>query len=94
MFFVQQVPFAMHWSLLHEFVNHRIGSAARTTVLSVLSLGARAIYALLNLLLFHLQARAGLATALLVTASGGAVATALVLWLRPRGLLRGEQEIV
>lgn len=91
MFFVQQVPFAMHWSLLHEFVNHRIGSAARTTVLSVLSLGARAVYAAINALLFHLQARAGLSVALVTTATCGALATALVLWLRPRGLLRGDR---
>jgi len=93
MFFVQQVPFAMHWSLLHEFVNHRIGSAARTTVLSVLSLGARAVYALINLALFHLQSQYGIATALATTAVCGALATALVLWLRPTGLLRGEQPI-
>lgn len=91
MFFVQQVPFAMHWPLLHEFVNHRIGSAARTTVLSVISLGARAVYALVNVQLFHLQASRGLATALLVTAIGGATTAALVLWLRPAGLLRGAK---
>ena len=91
MFFVQQVPFAMHWPLLHEFVNHRIGSAARTTVLSVISLGARAVYALVNLQLFHLQQTSGLATALLTTAIGGAIATTLVLWLRPAGLLRGAK---
>lgn len=93
MFFVQQVPFAMHWSLLHEFVNHRIGSAARTTVLSVISLGARAVYALVNLQLFHLQERSGLATALVTTAGCGAFATCCVLWLRPRGLLRGKQPV-
>jgi MFS family permease len=93
MFFVQQVPFAMHWSLLHEFVNHRISSAARTTVLSVISLGARAVYALVNLQLFHLQASAGLATALVTTAVCGAIATTCVLWFRPRGLLRGKQPI-
>lgn len=90
MFFVQQVPFAMHWSLLHEFVNHRIGSATRTTVLSVISLGTRAVYALVNLQLFHLQARSGLATALTTAAVCGAIATSCVLWLRPRGILRGK----
>ena len=89
MFFVQQIPFAMHWPLLHEFVNHRIGPTARTTVLSVISLGARAVYAFVNLQLFHLQETSGLATALLTTAVGGATATTLVLWLRPAGLLRG-----
>lgn len=90
MFFVQQVPFGMHQALLQEFVNHRIGGATRTTVLSVLSLGARSVYAGLNVLLFHLQGLHGMATALLTVAGGGALATTLVLWLRPRGLLRGQ----
>lgn len=93
MFFVQQVPFAMHWSLIHEFVNHRIGSEARTTVLSVLSLGARAVYAIANVLLFHLQEREGLARVLFTAAGAGAVATAIALWLRPRGLLRGREPL-
>ena len=90
MFFVQQVPFAMHWSLIHEFVNDRIGSQARTTVLSLLSLGARASYALANIWLFRVQADEGLATALFAAAGAGAAAAALALWLRPRGTLRGE----
>ena len=91
MFFVQQVPFAMHWSLVHEFVNHRISSRARTTVLSILSLGARAVYAVANLMLFRLQEDEGLTRALFTAAGAGAVATALALWLRPRGTLRGEE---
>ncbi len=91
MFFVQQVPFAMHWSLIHEFVNHRIGSRARTTVLSALNLGARAAYAGANVLLFHLQAAQGLAVALFTAGGAGAALTALALWLRPRGLLRGDR---
>ncbi len=94
MFFVQQVPFGMHPALLQEFVNHRIGPATRTTVLSVLSLGARAVYAAINVALFHVQERNGLATALLVAGAGGAVATVAVMWLRPRGLLRGEGPVV
>lgn len=90
MFFVQQVPFGMHWSLLQEFVNHRIGSATRTTVLSALSLAARATYAGINVLLFSLQHRHGLAYAFAMAATcGGALAFA-VLWLRPKGLLRGS----
>lgn len=89
MFFVQQTPFGMHWALLQEFVNHRIGSATRTTVLSALSLGARAAYAAINVALFHLQATHGLALAFATTAAIGAAATFGVLWLRPKGLLRG-----
>lgn len=90
MFFVQQVPFGMHWSLLQEFVNHRIDSATRTTVLSALSLAARAAYAGLNVLLFDLQDRSGLATAFASAALGGFLLTVLVMWLRPAGLLRGR----
>lgn len=93
MFFVQQVPFAMHWSLIHEFVNHRISSRARTTVLSLLSLSARAVYALANFALFTLQDSAGLATALLAAGACGLVVTFAVLWWRPRGLLRGRAPI-
>ena len=93
MFFAQQVPFGMHWPLVYEFVNHRIGSAARTTVLSVLSLGARLVYALLNVALFHVQDTAGIATALATAGIGGAVAAVLVMRLRPRGLLRGDGPI-
>ena len=88
MFFVQQVPFAMHWPLLHEFVNHRIGSQARTTVLSVMSLGARATYALANVWLFDLQANEGIAAALFTAAGVGALMAALALLARPRGTLR------
>jgi MFS family permease len=90
MFFLQQIPFGMHWALLQEFVNHRIAGATRTTVLSALSLAARAVYAGLNVALFRLQDDAGLATALIAVSTGGAAATCAVLWLRPRGLLRGD----
>jgi MFS family permease len=90
MFFLQQIPFGMHWALLQEFVNHRIAGATRTTVLSALSLAARAVYAGLNVALFRLQDDAGLATALIAVSIGGSAATCAVLWLRPRGLLRGD----
>ncbi|MFK7741040.1 MAG: MFS transporter [Planctomycetota bacterium] len=93
MFFVQQIPFALHWSLVHEFVNHRIGSAQRTTVLSVLSLSARAVYALANVLLFRLQDEHGIPTALATAALCGAALAALVMLLRPKGLLRGGRAI-
>jgi MFS family permease len=90
MFFVQQVPFGMHWALVQEFVNHRIGAGARTTVMSVLSLGARAGYAACNVALFHSQQASGMAATLAWAAALGIAATVAVLWLRPRGLLRGE----
>lgn len=90
MFFVQQVPFGMHWALLYEFVNHRIGAPVRTTVLSALSLGTRCCYAACNVALFHAQERNGLAATLLLVAGLGLTATCVVMWLRPRGLLRGR----
>ena len=91
MFFVQQVPFGMHQALLYEFVNHRIGAAARTTVLSALSLGTRCCYAACNVALFHTQERHGLAFTLALVGGIGTAATVFVMWLRPRGLLRGEK---
>lgn len=90
MFFVQQVPFAMHWPILHEFVNHRIGSEARTTVLSVMSLGSRSAYALVNVLLFHLQAEHGLRMALMTAGVLGMTGAVVVMCARPRGLLRAS----
>jgi hypothetical protein len=93
MLFVQQVPFGMHQALLQEFVNHRLAPATRTTVLSVLSLGARAVYAVVNVALFQVHGLYGLATAFLVASCGGAASTLLVLWLRPRGLLRGAAPV-
>jgi MFS family permease len=93
MFFVQQVPFGMHWALVQEFVNHRIGQQARTTVMSALSLGARLVYAGCNVLLFWSQQHHGMATTLLWAGVVGAVSITVVMWLRPAGLLRGEGPI-
>jgi len=90
MFFVQQVPFGMHTALVQEFVNHRIGSHARTTVLSVLSLGARLVYAGCNVALFWSQQENGMGPTLWWAGLLGIAATVLVMALRPHGLLRGE----
>ncbi|MCA8966178.1 MAG: MFS transporter [Planctomycetes bacterium] len=93
MFFVQQVPFGLHWALLYEFVNHRLGSEVRTTVLSILSLGCRLCYAGFNVLLFSWQQHRGMAAALAVAGLGGLFATVLVMLLRPRGLLTGSERL-
>lgn len=93
MCFLQQVPYGMHLALVQEFVNHRIGSRARTTVLSALSLGARLCYAGLNVLLFWVQDTAGMAWAFGSAAVGGLLCTVAVMWLRPKGLLRGTGEL-
>lgn len=89
MFVLQQVPFGMHWALVQEFVNHRIQEQARTTVWSLLSLGGRLGYAGVNVMLFDLQDLHGMAMALLCAGLGGLLLTALIMALRPRGLLRG-----
>lgn len=91
MFFLQQIPFGMHWALVQEFVNHRIQKAARSTVWSVLSLGGRLAYAPINQGLFALQQGHGTATALWLASAVGLLATTAVLWTRPRGLLRGDR---
>jgi len=88
MFFVQQVPFGMHWALVQEFVNHRIRPEARSTVWSVLSLGGRLAYAPVNKGLFALQQGHGTAPTLWLAGVAGGIAAALALWFRPRGLLR------
>ena len=93
LFFAQQIPFGMHWSLVQEFANHRLQPLSRTTVLSVLSLGGRLFYAGINALLFALQSRHGLATAMLCAGGGGAVLCCAVMWARPRGLLRGDAAV-
>jgi len=93
MFFVQQVPFGLHTALMQEFVNHRIGSASRTTVLSVLSLGARLVYAACNVALFASQEHNGIATTLFWAGGLGLLFALVILALRPRGTLRGDGPI-
>jgi MFS family permease len=90
MFFLQQIPFGMHWALVQEFVNHRIQPEARSTVWSVLSLGGRLCYSPVNQALFAVQQAQGLPLAMFLCGSVGAVLTAFTLWFRPRGLLRGS----
>ena len=91
MFFLQQIPFGMHWALVQEFVNHLIQPEARSTVWSVLSLGGRLCYSPVNQALFAVQQAQGLPLAMFLCGSVGAVLTAVTLWLRPRGLLRGSK---
>jgi MFS family permease len=46
LFFLHQVPFGMHQAVVQDFVQHRIASAARATVLSTLSFAGRLAFAL------------------------------------------------
>lgn len=45
LFFVHQIPFGVHWPVVHSFVQRRIQHEARATVLSVLSFAGRASFA-------------------------------------------------
>ena len=75
LFFLQQLPFGMHWALVQDFVNHRIRAAARATVLSVLSFSGRLAFVPLSALLFSLQDRVGIPSAYGLVGLGGLVAT-------------------
>ncbi len=46
LFFIHQIPFALHWSLIQEFVNQRVTSVARATALSILSFAGRLSFAI------------------------------------------------
>ena len=46
LFFLQQVSFGLHWPLVQSYANHRIPSRDRALALSVLSFGARLVFAL------------------------------------------------
>jgi hypothetical protein len=83
----------MHWALVQEFVNDRIGPEARATVWSVLSLGGRLAYAPLNAWLFFLQQSQGLTAVLFGAGLGGLALTIAVMTARPRGLLRGRGRV-
>ncbi len=91
MFFLQQIPFGMHWALVQEFVNSRIQPQARSTVWSALSLSGRLCYAPMNQGLFALQQRSGMPMAMGLAAALGFVLLAGVMACRPRGLLRGDR---
>jgi MFS family permease len=92
LFFVQQVPFGMHWALVQEFVNHRIAEPARATVWSVLSLGGRLCYAPVNQLLFALQQTHGTAMVLGGAGCAGLLLSAMVLRRRPPELFAGPPQ--
>jgi hypothetical protein len=93
LFFLQQIPFGMHWGLIQEFVNHRIRPEARATVWSVLSLGGRLAFSPLNAWLFAWQQDLGIRIVLLWAGVTGIALTIAVMWIRPRGLLRGTGKL-
>lgn len=79
-FFVQQVPFGLHWALVQSFVNHRIQGEARATVLSVVSFVSRLAFAALFALVGLVHDAHGVGTAYLLVGSGGLLATVICMW--------------
>jgi hypothetical protein len=79
LFFVHQLPFGMHWSLVHGLANHAIGAPARATVLSLLSFVARLAFAAAFPALGLLQQRHGVSVAYLVVGGAGLVGTCVIM---------------
>ncbi len=75
LFFLQQLPFGMHWALVQDFVNHRIQPTARATVLSVLSFSGRVVFVLVSWQLFRLQDQVGISRAFATAGLVGLLAT-------------------
>ena len=45
LFFVHQIPFGLHWSIIQEFVNQRVATVSRATALSIVSFVGRVSFA-------------------------------------------------
>ncbi|MDA0933103.1 MAG: MFS transporter [Planctomycetota bacterium] len=81
LFFVHQIPFGMHWAVIQDYANHRIGSEARATTLSVLSFAGRIVFSIAFPLAMSLPS---LTDAYLWTGAIGSGATVVVLLLGRR----------
>lgn len=81
LFFVHQIPFGMHWAVIQDYANHRIGSEARATTLSVLSFTGRIVFSIAFPLAMSLPS---LTDAYLWTGALGSAATVAVLLLGRR----------
>ncbi|MGE0144085.1 MAG: MFS transporter [Planctomycetota bacterium] len=81
LFFVHQIPFGMHWAVVHDYANHRLGSTSRATVLSLMSfLGRIAFAALFPLAMSATE----LATSYRVVGTIAIIGTVIVMWPMPR----------
>ncbi|MFQ5505385.1 MAG: MFS transporter, partial [Planctomycetota bacterium] len=52
-FLFLQIPFGLHWPIIHSYANHRIPSQDRALVLSILSFSGRIGFAAVFPLVFH-----------------------------------------
>jgi MFS family permease len=89
LFFVQQVPFGLHWPLIQSFVNHRIQGVARATVLSVMSFLGRLSFAAFFPLAGALHQRHGVTAVYLTVGFAGLLATVACM-LAGRRLVRAR----
>lgn len=84
LFFIQQIPFGLHFPVISSFVNHRIPSSRRNTILSFQSMAGRLAFTLFFPLFGWLESRGGLREAFLVSAGLGVIAMVWLQWRRPR----------
>jgi MFS family permease len=81
LFFLHQIPFGTHWAIVHDWINHRIRTRSRATVLSANSFAGRIAFGALFPLVLLLD---DIALAYRVVGLAGLVATALVMTRMPR----------
>ncbi len=88
-FFLQQIPFGLHWPLVNSYLNHRIPSEDRALTLSILSFCGRLGFALLLPLVLRDNSRMDF-DYLVVGASSLVLGLVLAL-LMPRSPARSER---
>ncbi len=84
LFFVQQIPFGLHFPVISSFVNHRIPSNRRNTILSFQSMAGRLAFTLFFPFFGWLESNGNLQEAFLVSAGLGALGMAWLHWRRPQ----------
>ncbi len=81
LFFVHQIPFGLHWSIIQEFVNRRVATESRATALSIVSLVGRVSFAAWIPLVGIYEKEHGMAVTYWFVGVVGLVLT--VLWCAP-----------
>jgi MFS family permease len=89
-FFFQQIPFGVHFPIVNSYVNHRVGSDRRATVLSCLSLLGRASFALVFPVVGQVVDLAGFPTTMLLVGGLGWAGAAASLLLHRHGMRRSD----
>lgn len=84
LFFLQQIPFGLHFPVISNYVNHKIPSERRTTVLSFQSMMGRLAFTIFFPVFGWIESHHSLSNALLYSSLLGAVALILLSWRKPR----------